>query len=655
MSSRVVKRLLSPFQRLLEPGAERGAFWTALTGALLGTLGAAVLYFLLLEERGVARALFFRELVPRPLERQLIDVVLIAKTALLGILPALLFAGLVAGRRRMGALITYTVALWLCFFFMIVDLRVYLLHGRHLLQILAYAALPEGREAGGSVGLWAIRFSLWAAQALGLALCGSCLSLFATRCCSRISSSVVRATLALPLVLCLLGAAPLAAGPGAGWRTAGVQARLLGVLPFSLGVEHLIEVHSVSDPVQAKLQHELETVYREKFSYLFRKREPTQHRDTQRAMKPNVLLILVESWRADALTPELMPELYAWAQQGLRRTQHLSGTNFSESGAFTILYGANPLVYHAVLDSAVPPPLCEGLRAQSYRCAYYTGHPTIWWRREEFLGPSTFDIAQRAQQGPWSEWDETSLAAFSSLAKGAPAGGYLDIAMLMSTHYEYRYPPEFERFVPAKEPEFSWDGTHAGTDFASIRNRYQNALGFVDHLMAKALRDVDISKDYVIVTGDHAEALGENGKVGHGYDFSDTLLHVPFVLRGPGIAPAQLDGITLHEDIWPTVMSLVTQTEPTVHDLRLPSQRRGALFSHCDFDQEAADAMLLRDGLRLRMKLGLRAPTLAIVGFEDAGGKPVPSPALSDEQLRALADAFANYLDDAGKPVLAAR
>ena len=645
MISRLLRRLF----------ASRNDFWAALLGALLGTLTAAIAYFVLLESRGISDALFLRELVPRPLERKLIDVVLICKTTLLGSVPALAFALLEGRRRRAWAAGVYLASLWLCFFFLIVDLRVYLLHGRHLLEILAYAALPEGRQAGGSVALWLFRFAVWALQALVLAACGLGTAWLGSFCGTAIRSRPLRILLALPLALGLFGSAPVAAGPGAGWRTAGLQARLLGVLPLSLGAERMLQGNALTDLTQPQLDRGLNTIYQQKFSYVFRKRERQAHESARLKATPSVFLILVESLRADAFSAELMPELYAWAQQGLRRSYHLAGTNFSESGAFTILYGLNPLVYHAVLDSAVPPPLCEGLRAQSYHCAYYTGHPTIWWRREEFLGPSSFDIHQRVQQGPWSEWDERSLAAFAALPKSSPERAYLDITFLMSTHYEYRYPPEFERFVPATEPKVSWDGTQAGSDFTALRNRYKNSVGFVDHLIGQALRSIDTTRNYVIVTGDHAEAIGENGKVGHGYDFSDTLLHVPFVLRGPGIAAEELGGISLHRDIWPTVLSLVTGMPPGEGDLRQISQRKGGLWAHCGFDQQEADALLVHDDLRVRMTLGLRTPEVVVQGFEDAQGRPLRSPSLSDQQTAALIEAFGSYLDDAAKPVLLAQ
>lgn len=632
--------------------APRHEFWVALPGALLGTVATALVYFFLIQQQAVQDALFLREVLPRPSEHQLIAIATLGQTMFLGTGPALLFAIFESRGRRIWALSAYALTLWLSLFFLIVDLRVYLLHGRHLLQILAYAALPEGRQAAGSAWLWAARFAIWALQAALLCGVGVTASLLGARGCSTISSRRVRQLVTLALALSTSCAGPISVDPGSGWVTLGLHSRLLGVLPISFGAEHATYTRLPEDPIQAKLQRGLATVYQEKFAHLFRKRGPTTHAQRPISERPNVVLILVESLRADALTPTLMPRLHAWGQHGLRRSKHYAGTNFSESGTFAILYGLNPLVYHAVLDSRVPPPLCDGLRALSYNCAYYTGHPTVWWRREEFLGPETFDIHVRAQQGPWSDWDQQSLSALVELTKSARAGGYFGMTFLMSTHYEYRYPPEFERHRPADEPAVGWN-SKAAEDFISTANRYKNAVGFVDHLIGDALSAIDTSQHYVIVTGDHAEALGEQGRLGHGFDFSDRLVHVPFVMRGPGIDPQEVSGLSLHQDIWPTVLSLVTGSAPEDHDLRLEATRRGTLLAHCEFNQKRADALLFHDDRRVRLKLALDSPELSVQGFEDADGIPIPSPQLSDAEIAALIAAFGTYLEDAAKPIVA--
>lgn len=630
--------------------ASRHDFWTALPGALLGTTFVAALYFLMLQRDAIGDALFLREVVPRPSERRLISLATIGQTTFLGLLPALLFASFESRGRRTWALASYLMVLSLGLFFLVLDAHLYLLHGRHVTQIFAYAALPEGREAGGSTLIWGLRLSVWLLQAVLLAGLGLLASLSASLLCSLTRSSTIRVLLALPLLAAMACLGRIALDARVGWVTLGLHSRVLGVLPLSFGAERTVYTRLPPDPIQAQLQQGLANIYQQKFGHLFRKRRPMAHARRVIQPRPNVFLVLVESLRADALTPELMPGLHAWARHGIRRTRHFAGTNFSESGAFAILYGLNPLVYNAVLDSRVPPPLCEGLRALSYACVYYTGHPTVWWRREEFLGPATFDIHVRAQQGPWSDWDRESLAALLELAKTSDAGGQFGMTFLMSTHYEYRYPPEFERYTPAAEPAVSWSG-RAGTDFVSVSNRYKNAVGFADHLITQTLHGIDVSKNYVIVTGDHAEGLGEFGKIGHSFDFSDPLVHVPFILRGPGIDPTELDGLSLHEDIWPTMLSLVTGTAPREHDLRLPSERRGTLMAHCEFDQRNADALLLHDNLRVRLKLMLDSPELSVQGFEDATGRPVPSPPLSHPEIKAMIQAFDSYLADAAKPI----
>jgi len=66
---------------------------------------------------------------------------------------------------------------------------------------------------------------------------------------------------------------------------------------------------------------------------------------------PNVFLVVVESLRADALSPQLMPQLDRWARRGMRCLKHYAGTNVSQFGMFSLLYGRSPMVYDLTLDA----------------------------------------------------------------------------------------------------------------------------------------------------------------------------------------------------------------------------------------------------------------------------------------------------------------
>jgi arylsulfatase A-like enzyme len=75
-------------------------------------------------------------------------------------------------------------------------------------------------------------------------------------------------------------------------------------------------------------------------------------------------------------------------------------------------------------------------------------------------------------------------------------------------------------------------------------DKYDAAIAFVDStigLMAQRLAARgELDRTVFIVTADHGEQFGEHGLKGHGNSLYMELLHVPLVIRAPGLAPAGL-------------------------------------------------------------------------------------------------------------------
>ena len=97
----------------------------------------------------------------------------------------------------------------------------------------------------------------------------------------------------------------------------------------------------------------------------------------------------------------------------------------------------------------------------------------------------------------------------------------------------------------------------------SAEQRYNLLLSEADRVLRVLVEEVDAikgrAKPIVIVSGDHGESFGEQGRYFHDSVFYDSGLHVPFVLRAPGIvAPGSFDGGS-HSlaDLTPTVLDLV--------------------------------------------------------------------------------------------------
>ena len=93
----------------------------------------------------------------------------------------------------------------------------------------------------------------------------------------------------------------------------------------------------------------------------------------------------------------------------------------------------------------------------------------------------------------------------------------------------------------------------------SAQERYAKEVTAADHEAGRLLAALGdrASQTLVIVAGDHGEAFGEHGEIGHSIFVYDTTLRVPLIARGPGIPHGTLvrDDVSLI-DIPATVRAL---------------------------------------------------------------------------------------------------
>ena len=66
------------------------------------------------------------------------------------------------------------------------------------------------------------------------------------------------------------------------------------------------------------------------------------------------------------------------------------------------------------------------------------------------------------------------------------------------------------------------------------------------------------------MTADHGEGLDEHGEAVHGFFVYETTLHVPLIVRGPGVTPGtQVRSLTRSVDVMPTVLDLLGLADAT--------------------------------------------------------------------------------------------
>jgi arylsulfatase A-like enzyme len=121
----------------------------------------------------------------------------------------------------------------------------------------------------------------------------------------------------------------------------------------------------------------------------------------------------------------------------------------------------------------------------------------------------------------------------------------------------------------ARAPFFAWlhfyDPHAPNTPPEPYRTRYADdpyagALAFVDDQIARVLAALEaqgtLEDTAIIVAGDHGESLGDHGERHHGIFVYQSSLHVPLIVRWPGVRPRRVADLVRLIDVAPTVLDL---------------------------------------------------------------------------------------------------
>jgi arylsulfatase A-like enzyme len=92
--------------------------------------------------------------------------------------------------------------------------------------------------------------------------------------------------------------------------------------------------------------------------------------------------------------------------------------------------------------------------------------------------------------------------------------------------------------------------------------RYDSEVAFTDFHIGRLLEA--LPKDTIVVfTADHGESLHEHNYLGHGRRVYQTNIHVPLMIRAPGLAPGRTAAPARGIDIAPTLLGLAAISRPT--------------------------------------------------------------------------------------------
>lgn len=286
----------------------------------------------------------------------------------------------------------------------------------------------------------------------------------------------------------------------------------------------------------------------------------------------DVLLVHVESLRADMLSAESMPKLWAWKERGWSAPHHYSTGNNTVGGLFGAMTGLYATYYPVSRKLGL-----KSLPLQVFGKLGYQRH--IWFPNEALLLDDMVEkiAGQEAEvhaikAAVRADADRDTVRAYLDAAASS-RGPRFDYLALDSTHYEYTYPPSFERHTPVSTfgvvvengvitqqlSRQEWK-SQEGTRGVGVRNAYRNSVLWIDALLDQLLTELDASgrlgRTIVAIFGDHGESFWEHGAWGHSTRFDEEQVRTPLVLFPKPDRPVRYT-YSSHADILPTVFAML--------------------------------------------------------------------------------------------------
>ena len=316
------------------------------------------------------------------------------------------------------------------------------------------------------------------------------------------------------------------------------------------------------------------------------------------ATKYNLLIISIDTLRADHLkcydyNRDTSPHLDQLAREGAlfeNLTAAASWTVPSHMSMFTSLYPSvhGVQAFGGRLGEGVPT-LAQCLAKNGYVTAAFVTGPALnhhygfnrgFQFYDDFTVGLTFenvDVQNNGLDQVITDPVTTNLA--TQWLKKHCRGNFFLFLHYWDCHYDYTPPAPFDRkFDPDYKGEENGRSIFmrepdilkyiSATDLAHMMALYDGEIAFTDKHVGKilqVLQDLGLSeKTLVVVLSDHGEAFLEHGKIRHGNSLYEEVLHVPLIMRLPGVIPAgkRIVGNVSHVDLMPTVLGLLHLASP---------------------------------------------------------------------------------------------
>ena len=278
---------------------------------------------------------------------------------------------------------------------------------------------------------------------------------------------------------------------------------------------------------------------------------------------PNIVFLVAESLRWDRLTPEIMPNVWALSQQSLHFKQHYSSGNGTREGLFGMFYGLYGSYWSSFLHAQQSPLLMDRIQALDYQLDIRTSAKFSYpeFNKTLFAKVPLAQLHEADEQSkPWQRDERNASEQIAFLRNRDQQKPFMSFFFFESTHARYDFPDQAIIASPYLKDVNYWGMSRESLKprIGEFKNRYTNAAHWVDAQMGRVIDELKaqglLDNTIIIVTGDHGEEFLEKGFWGHNSSFVEEQTHTPMVVWMPGKGHAEIERVTSHLDISPTLL-----------------------------------------------------------------------------------------------------
>ncbi len=303
----------------------------------------------------------------------------------------------------------------------------------------------------------------------------------------------------------------------------------------------------------------------------------------------NVLVFLVDTLRADALrvyrpaSRVETPALAALAAESVVFEQGHTPENWTKPSVASLLSGLHPWLHRATDgDSVVPASvrlLPELLRRKGYATAGFVANGYVsgkfgfrrgWDRWRNYIREGRRTKAQFVADDVlrWLERRPQGKPFFLYVHTIDPHVPYIPPDRILRRYdpAPYQGPVSFVRDRLLLEHVKLGKVRLGERDKARLRALYDAEITYHDEHFGRILEGLRqaglLEETAIFVVADHGEEFFEHGSVGHGHSVYEELLHVPFIVRWPGVPPRRVRAPVSLADVVPTVLEALGVEAP---------------------------------------------------------------------------------------------